>query len=271
MTPRFLETQTVLNVQKVAMAHGGIVREPRSRLVEWDVSGNCQSPVRVELNGRKRLFNEKGFVVTGSRPETLPRFVDIDVRCRKCSNCLRVKALQWRLRSRGEYGQSVRTWLCTLTLNPAAHTTMLYRAALRLSKSGVKIDALPDAEQFAERETESFRELQKWMKRLRKNSGSKIRYLAITEKHMSGLPHYHVLLHEQDPEGPVRYDNHLKASWPLGFGHYKLVRDVQAAAYVCKYLSKSPEARVRASAHYGNASSVPSAALALPSPGGVPG
>lgn len=146
---------------------------------------------------------------------------------------------------------------------------MLYRAAIRLSKSGVKIDALSGDEQFAERETESFRELQKWLKRIRKNSGSAIRYLAITEKHKSGLPHYHVLLHEVDPERPVRYDRHLRASWALGFAHFKLVPDAKAAVYVVKYVSKSPVARVRASAHYGDAATSPSAALAHRSAGGV--
>lgn len=227
--------------------------------MEWDVSGNCLSPVPVELKSRKLLMQERQFVVTASRPETLPRFMDLHVRCRKCRTCLAAKASQWRLRTRAEFGQSHRTWMTTLTLSPQAHTTMLYRAALRLSKSGVKIDELPDAEQFFEREKESFRELQKWLKRIRKNSGCEIRYLAITEAHKSGLPHYHVLLHEPDPEGPLRYDRHLKGSWALGFARYKLVDDARGADYVCKYLNKSPEARVRASVQYG-------AALAKPLP-----
>lgn len=252
------------------MGHGGTIRWPKSRSVDWDVAGNCERPVPVELKSRKRLFNERDFVVSADNPQSLPRFVDLHVRCRKCRTCLASKAAQWRLRASGEYRQSARTWFSTLTLNPAAHTTMLYRAALRLSKSGVKIDSLTDAEQFFERETESYRELQKWLKRLRKNSQSELRYLAITEKHKSGLPHYHVLLHEVDPARPVRYDRHLKGSWSLGFDQFKLVSDARAAVYAVKYLSKSPEARVRASAHYGTANSLPLPPVSQTKAGGAP-
>lgn len=269
MTPRFLETPTVFSVQKTALANGGTIRWSGSMSVDWDISGNCEQPVAVELKGRQRLYREKYVSVTGSRPETRPRFVDMFVRCRKCRTCLAAKAAQWRLRASGEYRQSERTWLCTFTLDPASHNQMLFRAHSRLRKAGVKIGELSDDEQFLEREKESFREVQLWMKRLRKNSGSSLRYLAITEKHKSGLPHYHVLLHETDPERPVRYNRHLKASWRLGFAKFNLVSDVRGAVYAVKYLTKSPVARVRASAHYGAAAAAPRAALATLDAGGV--
>lgn len=251
------------------MGNGGRLRWPGSMSVEWDIAGNCEQPVPVELKGRQRLYQERYVTITNSNPQSRPRFADMFVRCRKCRTCLNAKAAQWRLRSSGEYRQSERTWLCTLTLDPAAHNRMLFQAHSRLRKAGVKIGELSDAEQFLEREAESYRELQLWMKRLRKNSGSSLRYLAVTERHKSGLPHYHVLLHERDPERPVRYNRHLKASWQLGFAKFNLVSDVRGAVYVVKYLTKSPEARVRASAHYGAAAAAPRAASATFEAGGV--
>lgn len=262
MTPRFLEKKTVRAVQRTALANGGKVRQfsnssngnYSTRTVEWDVSGNCTKPVFVELAGRKRMYREKTQVITPDTG-TQPDWVVMEVRCRKCENCLAVRASQWRLRSRNETSQSVRTWLCTLTLAPTARTEMLYRAVLRLSRSGVKIETLSVQEQFLEVEKECFREVQLWLKRLRKNTSAEIRYLAITEAHKSGDPHYHVLLHEQGK--PLRYDGDLKGSWQKGFATYKLVRDAAGASYVTKYLSKDIAARVRASGHYGGADAPP--------------
>jgi len=45
----------------------------------------------------------------------------------------------------------------------------------------------------------------------------------------------------------------LRRQWTLGFSKFNLVdeKDPRAAHYVCKYLSKTAEARVRASLQYG--------------------
>lgn len=262
MTPRFLEKKTIRRVQATALANGGKVRvfsdapngRYHTRTVEWDVAGNCQRPVKVELKARKLLYRERTIVVTQDT-STQPDFIDMDVRCRKCSNCLRARANMWRLRALGEYRQSVRTWLCTLTFEPAARTDMLYRAVVELAKTGVQFDALPAAEQWLEVEKQCYREVQLWLKRIRKQSGVRFRLLAITEAHKSGDPHYHVLIHEGLK--PLRYDGNLKGSWRKGFATYKLVSDAAGAAYVTKYLSKSIAARVRASGDYGGASAPP--------------
>lgn len=107
-------------------------------------------------------------------------------------------------------------------------------------------------EQFVQRHKTIARWLTLWVKRVRKNSGAPIRYLLVCEAHKSGLPHYHMLLHERSPELQVR-KRMLQAEWQAyGFTNCKLVeQDQHAARYVSKYLAKSALARVRASVRYG--------------------
>lgn len=255
--PRILDVEVVNRVQRRALANGGSVRQfvapshgsHHSRTVEWDVAGNCLSPITVELHGRPRAPQGQKHMVLSR--DGKPNFVVMEVACRKCANCLRRRGYMWSMRARAEWGQSPRTWLATLTLNPTSVTVLLSRARVRLARGGVDYDRLAGPDQFLELEKEGFRELQKWLKRLRKNTGKRIRYLAITERHVSGMPHWHVLLHESADR--LSYDRELKGSWQLGFDSYKLVRDRRAAAYVTKYLSKAVEARVRASSRYGGA------------------
>jgi len=255
--PRILDVEVVASVQRKALANGGSVRQfaypskgsHHSRTVEWDVAGNCQSPITVELHGRPRApIGEKHMLL---HRDGSPRFVVMQVACRKCENCLRRRGYMWSMRARAEWGQANRTWLATLTLSPTALTLLLSRARVRLGRGGTDYDALAGPEQFLELEKEGFREIQKYLKRLRKNSGKAIRYLCITESHKSGVPHWHLLLHE--PDQPLSYDKDLKGSWTNGFDSYKLCRDAKAAGYVTKYLSKAIEARVRASSGYGGA------------------
>lgn len=133
-----------------------------------------------------------------------------------------------------------RTWFVTWTLRPDEH----YRALL-LGGS----ERRSDDEEYDIRH----RQISKWItlavKRLRKQTGATIRLLCVAEAHASGLPHYHLLIHEV--KGAVR-ERDLTACWPHGFSKSRLVADPRAAAYVTKYLSKSMRARVRASIDYGD-------------------
>lgn len=72
----------------------------------------------------------------------------------------------------------------------------------------------------------------------------------VAERHKSGLPHYHALVHEVHQLYPVTY-RILTDAWDYGHIHAKLVQGPAAARYCAKYLSKSAEARVRASGAYG--------------------
>lgn len=246
--------ETVRRVQRLALANGGSIRPfadgSPSRTVVWDVAGNCLSPVVVEMHGRASEGNLKMTNVTPTCNR--PNFAELTVPCRKCANCLRRKAYHWRLRALAEYHSAQRTWLATFTVSPTSLVFLLSRARVRLGRAGTDYEALTEREQFLELEREGFAEVQKWLKRLRKNvPGSAIRYLLVTERHKSGLPHWHMLLHEGAKR--LSYDRVLKGSWSLGFDSYKLVKGSQAAGYVTKYLSKSIEARVRASSRYGGA------------------
>jgi len=100
-----------------------------------------------------------------------------------------------------------------------------------------------------------------------------------------GRPHFHMLLHQQlggalvlgdplaalaagqDGEWERRYEKNrfgewkpfvfardeafVRTQWELGFTKVKLCFDANSAVYLCKYLSKSLEVRVRASQRYG--------------------
>lgn len=244
---RYHPSELVHEVQKAALASGGQVRSLpgllHSRTVEWDVARDCLAPVHVTLHGRP----EGELVVTARNPS---RFVEMWVACRKCERCLRRRAAMWRLRAVAEYRLSARTWLATMTLRPEAYAQCLSLARRRLDKARTDLDGLPVHEQFLAVEAEGYRNVQLWLKRLRKNTGCPLRYLAITEAHKSGVPHWHLLLHEQDFDRPIRHKV-LSGSWHLGYDDYRLIHDVKAAAYSAKYLGKEVSARVRASGLYG--------------------
>ena len=98
-------------------------------------------------------------------------------------------------------------------------------------------------------------EIQRFFKRIRKNSKAKLRYLVVQELHKSGQPHYHALIHEVS--GTLTKAT-LQSAWTWGFSQAKLA-DPKTAIYVCKYLTKSEGARVRASLGYGKRHTILSA------------
>src|SRR5574337_324618 len=97
---------------------------------------------------------------------------------------------------------------------------------------------------------ENGREFTLYFKRLRKNTGVKLRYLLVAESHKSGLPHYHALIHEVSALGSVKKAE-LEGTWPWGYTQFRLVETTRIAGYVTKYIAKSIDARIRASINYG--------------------
>jgi hypothetical protein len=228
-----------------ALDRGGIAS---IATIKWDVSANCSSPVYREYRG---LMAPKVFTETvRSRGPALT--MELEVRCRKCVDCLRARAFHWRKRAETELKRTAgRTWFGTLTFKPQRQMEAQYSATLRLRRSGIVYEALTAHEQFLELCRELGPEITKWLKRLRKETGTRFRYLLVAEAHKSGLPHMHILLHEAT--GPIRKET-LQRQWARnGFSSFKLVAqlDQKPAAYVCKYLSKSAISRVRCSAGYG--------------------
>lgn len=182
--------------------------------------------------------------------------LEMDVRCRQCVECLKARARHWKLRAQAEIKATEgRTWFGSITLRPEAHFMAMSRARLRLAAQGIDFDRLDAKEQFSERVREIGPEITLWLKRVRKESGAMLRYLLVVEAHKSGMPHFHVLIHEVRPEGPVR-ERTLREQWTLGFTKFNLVaQGVNTVSnYVTKYLTKSAISRVRASKGYGQRS-----------------
>lgn len=178
--------------------------------------------------------------------------LEMHLRCRKCERCRKIRQRMWSARAKAETAASSRTWFGTLTLRPDAHHIMLARARVRLARGGTDFDSLSFGEQFQERYKECSKEITKYIKRVRKESGVAFRTLIVCEHHKSGLPHFHLLVHERDAAGVVKHRT-LSSQWQLGFEKWRVVSDLREATYLCKYLSKASVARVRASAAYGTA------------------
>lgn len=181
------------------------------------------------------------------------------VRCRQCSTCRRAKRNYWayaaleQTRIAQESGQ--RTWFGTLTLSPAAQGIMLDRARLASDEPNASYWDDPKCDRrFSGVRKELQLEVRRYWARLRK-TGHRFKYLLVFERHKTGLPHMHFLLHEVS--GPVR-KRELEAQWLWGFSKPILVGGsskrtippTQAAFYVAKYLSKSNQARQIASKGY---------------------
>lgn len=274
MTPKRVHWREVAKLFARGLQAGATRTGPTR--IEWDISGNCQSPNVRELFARppspeaRRVILTKwswdigaeptphirpGRMVTRS-PVTGPRsahllVVCLSTRCRKCDKCRVMRRLMWTNRAAVETRNASRTWFGTITLSPEEHVMAAARARHRLAKQGLDFDALPYGEQFVLRHNAVSPLLTKYLKRLRKASGAQIRFLLVAEAHKSGLPHYHALVHEVSAADLLRHAV-LTKQWPHGFTKWKLVDDVRQATYLCKYLSKSTAARVRASRRYGS-------------------
>lgn len=230
----------------------------------WNIAGGCEDPVNFTLEGRPIAwewwndYGETRMVAEAFRnPETIggngfekPVWVDMSTRCRKCAWCLRQRAGLWTLRAKQELGGASRTWFGTLTLRPSEHFRAVCVAESSLRKRGTEWAELSPAEQFQARHSVISVEITKWLKRIRKESEARLRYFLVAEAHKSGLPHYHILIHEQWLGKQVT-ERTLRRQWKLGFSKFNLVEGGGAAWYVAKYLSKASMARVRASRRYG--------------------
>lgn len=230
--------------------------------VAWRVSGNCTEPVTVTRTGRPYVdlgtvdvYDTNWYNAVeprkGLRPKSGKLTVEITARCRKCPNCLRVRAREWASRARVEVAQSARTWFGTLTVSAEKAYHYRLRACQGWRANG-DLEAEEAGVIFAKWQAAIAAEITLMFKRLRK-AGYSFRYMMVVEAHKSGTPHFHLLLHETSLEGPIRHAV-LTAAWGLGFSNWKLVdkEDPKVVWYATKYLGKSKLARVRASLVYGN-------------------
>lgn len=214
-------------------------------------AGNCERP--IEIDGIARKFSTEG------------RRLTYQVRCRKCSLCLQAKMRYWAAagyhQTRSALDAGKRTWFGTLTFSAEWQARLANAAQEKWMIENSNSSEIPTwwedqlcDHRFSLVRKEVVHELQKYWKRLRK-AGHKYKYLVAIERHKSGNPHIHWLLHEVD--APIR-KRHLQAAWPHGFTKIVIVggksrnsaNAAKAAHYVVKYLSKSAQARQIASKGY---------------------
>lgn len=225
--------------------------DERPTTAMWDMAGDCEAPERVELWGRPSPPIGKSHVIVAPGSQKSAGLT-LGVRCRKCGKCLKYRQRVWTNRAVTEWRDSVRSWFGTLTWSLDEHVVRLARARHRMAQRSIDWDALPPIVRFQRLCDQYGTDVTRWLKRVRKRSGAKLRCLVVAEAHKSGYPHYHVLVHETQPNLEVG-ERTLRGAWSEFHGHAKfnLVRDARAAAYATKYLNKSAMARVRASRRYG--------------------
>lgn len=217
----------------------------------------CEAAHTTIIYARPSRTNTQKWIVVG-RGTAAPMEVQLITPCRKCPRCLRHRARLWTARAITETNTASRTWFGTLTLAPQALFEALTRARRAKGRKGEDYDTLPFEQRFQLLASSIAPDITKYLKRVRAQASAPMRYLLVTESHKSGVPHFHLLVHEVLAEYPIRHAV-LTGQWPLGFTNFKLVKPelrqdgslYSPAPYVAKYLSKSSLARVRASLDYG--------------------
>ncbi|UOF79011.1 replication associated protein [Microviridae sp.] len=224
-------------VRRLRYAAGGGTR------ASWH--GSCTNPVERFVRG----VPDKLLIAVGAHSEQTQPFT-FTVRCRRCDACLRHRGFVWAKRAQTEMRTAHRTWFVTLTLSPDRQTWSALSARAALAKAVA--DVTPQ-NLFIRQAAAVEPEVQRWLKRVRKNSGARLRYLQVCEAHKSGVPHWHLLVHENGQDRVT--ERNLRLAWRYGFSQAKLVRhdDDKAAWYVCKYAAKAALVKIRASQKYGDA------------------
>lgn len=241
-----IHIESVQRLAARALAAGA--KQPSLGRIEWDISGRCQNPRPREVWSRGDR-NARS-VVCGPGLTRGQLMVVLDCKCRTCPNCLKERRFRWANRAKIEIQSSARTWFGTLTLAPQARYHTLAATRHRLDAQGVDFDQLSEQDQFSEWAMTAGREVTKYLKRIRKASKARLRYVLVSERHKDGAPHFHLLVHESFAGLTVKY-RELSKHWTLGFSKWNLVTDQPAALYVTKYLAKQATTRVRASLYYG--------------------
>jgi hypothetical protein len=211
---------------------------------------DCISPAEVFVRG----LPDRITVKLGLERFDTASVATIFVPCRKCDPCLKRRTNIWTARAIDETRLSSRTWFSTLTLHPSAALEFRARGEQAYIDRGWPVEELRGGVLFKAFAGALGPELQRWLKRVRKNSGASLRYILVCEAHKSGVPHFHALVHETGDGKATKRT--MEAAWRIGFSQFRLVDRSEAneARYVCKYLAKSALTRIRASRHYGSIS-----------------
>lgn len=157
-----------------------------------------------------------------------------------------------------ELRRAVRSWYGTLTLTPYNQYRVEVGARRHLESRGWLWTAMSDDERFRATARFALKEVTLYIKRFRKEAyGAKgkspFKWVCVTERHKSGLPHFHMLIHETEMR-PIPH-RILSGQWTQGFERWRLVKIDEnpkvIAGYLGKYLTKDFGTRIRASEKYG--------------------
>lgn len=252
MEPRGIHPQRMLALCRRAMLAGSV---PDGYALRWEASGDCDRPIEVCFVSQlseaikpvyRDLVIHNDLVGYGYWQSTVdmrfkvpidrPFFLTMISRCRKCPRCMKKRSDMWAMRAATEISHSTRSWMLTLTLSPDSR----FRVALEARR-------LYGSEDFPAVYRVASRWFTKYLKRVRKKSGARLRFILAAEQHKDGTLHFHALIHESGKEVTKRV---LQGEWPYGYSQVKLC-DFKAARYVTKYIAKCMLVRVRASLRYG--------------------
>lgn len=253
-----------------------------------DLSMSCENPITVEVWGR---YNRKAEMVRAIFVDVITRCRKCQPCLDAKSRFWTGRAIDEFVASPRTW---LVTLTCRPEMHYYFDARMqqpLYRGNTLVRDKVGPLNGLAPATLFRLRAREIGYEITDYLKRVRKARGS-FRYLLVAERHMAdpssevfGRPHFHVLLHEvgsplvlpnewQENSGPCiancRHKSgglliHKKAgeahdhamvrqTWKHGYNSAIACVGVRSAVYVCKYVSKDPMARVRASIGYGKLS-----------------
>lgn len=232
-----------------ASEFGKLDSDPGTGMHTVRFAGSCIQPIT------KRVIAKTGAL-----------FVRYEVRCRRCGPCRKARMFYWAMcaleRTEAALARGRRTWFGTLTLTAGNQAALLETAREKWLEQNASGTVIPDwwdnphcDTRFELVRAELVAEVQGYWKRLRA-TGLRFKYFLVFERHKSGLPHIHWLLHEED--API-LKRELQAKWDLGFTKVKLVggktkgkrlTPQKAAFYVAKYLHKSSRTRQIASRGY---------------------
>lgn len=234
----------------------------------WDISGSCTDPYWTTYQGRPEVnvVNRRSEWDESTRNthfEYVPGkrgtiYVDIGTRCRRCDKCRQYRRWLWQFRMTEELRRAVRSWYGTLTLRPDVQYRVLTETRQYLRGRGVRWEDLSEDEFFRAHAGFALKEVTKYIKRFRKQAyGPKgkapFKWVCVTERHKSGLPHFHMLVHEVEMR-PIPH-RILSGSWGQGFEKWRLVKLDEnpkiVAGYLCAYLQKDFSTRIRNSEKYG--------------------
>lgn len=247
-TPRGLEA--ALDINRKALMAGGVRTGPLT--TTWDLSASGKLPCTDPQKTTNVYHQPLDDWIVDFPPNRPRQYLDLTTRCRRCPNCLKLRAWIWTLRMRVEMQHAERTWFGTLTLAPLMHERARLHASLAAGKSGRgDFRGMSADNQFDERVRVINGWITDYVKRVRKSATGPVRLAMVVERHKSGLPHMHCLFHEV--QLGCLSERLLGSRWPYGHSQFRLVHDAERASrYVAKYLTKSLLARIRASKGYGS-------------------